>query len=437
MRYLCTAALSSLIIFASGSAGVAQAQTVPPELQALSGIFRLSVTVGSGPGAFTDNYGLSDGEALDDFLDDSVLRSRYGARYSGTEQVTALLDLRGVPATAGYEPGSTTFFLRIPAADEPGAPYLKTFTGPTRAASYQAFQDYFDDLEDAEAERVIRAILRALAQNSPVDPVAGNPDSLQASLVRSGLDLNSGDSAIEGGAEQVETDPWLVGAMYSSSSSGRFSTDRIDARLQRSFRVLEGRRTLLKLEAPFTYSDTEGAKTYRAGLGVGLEIPIIPSRWSLEPRLAYGVTGSAELISLGHIVSASVASRYRIDGIGRGYLLIGNMIGYTLTLPTNFGGAPDVNPDLQNVVFRNGLAYEMPLKTQIAGRGASMRGSYTFTNYTGDDLYTNEFHEVTLSLGVRAREGVARTSGDLIRLNVGGVFGKDYDSYSLGFGFRF
>ena len=66
-----------------------------------------------------------------------------------------------------------------------------------------------------------------------------------------------------------------------------------------------------------------------------------------------------------------------------------------------------------------------------------MRASYTFTNYAGDDLYFNKFHEFGLSLGLRGREESARNARDLIRLNLGLTKAKDYSSWSAGLGFRF
>ena len=112
------------------------------------------------------------------------------------------------------------------------------------------------------------------------------------------------------------------------------------------------------------------------------------------------------------------------------------MVGYSTTLPTDVTGY-DVDPGVKNVVFRNGLAYELPLKAQVLGRGASVRASYTFTAFTGDKLYADTFHEGTLSFGVRAREGEARNGYDLYRININGVKAKGYSSISAGLGFRF
>lgn len=419
-------------VFAVGLLGAAEAgaQALPNNVQALSGLFRVGVQIGT----FSNAYDVNDADDATDFLSEADLFRRYPGTYTGTQAVQGTLDFRGVPLFGSYAAGGTTFTLRVPAFDEPGQIYLLTFTGATRVAAYQAFKDYFDETDSAEAERLIRLLLRRLTQ-TPLDPLAGNPGSLQGRLVRSALDLSAGDSLVDGGGAD-NADPWMVGAAYTRSSGGRFDSDRLDGRLQRSFRVLAGSRAQLKLEAPFSYEEVNGARSGSFAPSLALEIPLRDNRWSIEPRLAYGITASDELGSLGHIVTASVSSRYRIDGIGRGKLIIGNMVGYSSTLPTDVTGY-DVDPGVKNVVFRNGLAYELPLEAQVLGRGASVRASYTFTAFTGDKLYADTFHEGTLSFGVRAREGEARNGYDLYRVNINGVKAKGYSSISAGLGFRF
>ena len=443
MKSVRGALFGAVCLFAACGATAAAAQVTPEQeasLRSVAKLFRATVDIGSGAGAFSDSFGFNEQGDARDFMQDSELRARYGARYTGVEAVRGVLDFRGVPIFGSYDAESTSFRIVVPAADQPGAPgqpYTRVFTGPTREAAYQAFKDFFDeDIEDAEAEYLIQALLRALAGQSPVDPLAGNPDSLQGALVRSALDLSEGDSAIEGGAESAADDPWLVGLSYTRADTDRYTTDRISGRIQRSFRVLEGRRALLKLELPFSYLETSQARTGSVALGAALEVPLIQNRWSLEPRVSVGATIS-ELASAGWMVSASLGSRYKIDNVGRGYLLIGNMVGYTSTLPAHISSEMNLDPGLENWVFRNGLAYELPLNGQVLGRGASLRASYTFTNFTGDDLYLDKFHEVTLSFGVRNREGVARNVHDLLRVNTTATFGDNYQAYSIGLGYRF
>jgi hypothetical protein len=427
-------------------AGSAQAQTTGPtttQLDQLSSLFRISVNLRAPSGAvLTDTYGLNRAERSYEFMDPVRLRERYGAQYTDRSAVAGLLDFRGLAIIGFYDANSTTFRISVPELDRAGERYTSVFTGPTRDAAYAQFDSYVNDIDIEDAERLVRLLLRALARTSPIDPLAGNPGSVQGSLVRAGLDLSSGDSAIEqdaaSGGSNTAGDPWIVGVNYGwgSSNGGRYETRRVDGRVARSFRLNEGGRALLKFDMPISYSEVNGARAATAQLGVAVEVPLVARRWSLEPRLGYGITASDQIGSLGHMIATTIASRFIVGNIGRGRLVMGNMVGYTQTLSTGFSGY-NINPGLKNWAFRNGLAYDLPLKFRGLGRNTAMRASYTFTNYAGDDLYFNKFHEFGLSFGLRGREESARNARDLVRLNFSLVKAKDYTNWTAGIGFRF
>jgi hypothetical protein len=116
--------------------------------------------------------------------------------------------------------------------------------------------------------------------------------------------------------------------------------------------------------------------------------------------------------------------------------VIGNMVGYGQTLDPP-GTEANINPELKNIALRNGLAYELPLKSRIGGRSSSLRASYGFTNYFGDDLRNNSFHEASLSFGLRGREESIRATRDLIRFTSTPSRRGGYSTYTAGLGFRF
>lgn len=416
--------------------------TIPAEFQNLANLFRISVTVTAPSGPVTDTYGIDIADDTQNFLDPEVLAQRFGANYQDSFGVQGIVDIRGVQAFGGYAANSTTLQIRIPALDEPNNPYVLTFTGATRAESYAQFDEYFDNQDIAEGERLLRLLLRAFARLSPIDPLAGNPGSIQGSLLRAGLDLSVGDSAVEQSADREEgkdipADPWMIGGSFTTFSAGdRYGGQRFDGRIQRSFRLAEGGRSLLKFDMPLSYSLTNGARSASIQLGVGAEMTVIDRRWSLEPRIGYAITASDQLGSIGHMATASITSRYVIDGLGRGRIVVGNMIGYMSTISTAFTGY-DFDPRVRNTVFRNAVAYDLPVKARAAGRNLSIRGSYAMTNLIGTKLYANTFHEATLSVGVRGREESIRNARDLIRFSLNGTKAADYQSLTFGVGFRF
>ena len=202
------------------------------------GTFRIGVNISTGGVPITtDSYDVVKAEDADAFMDPQVLAQRY-AQYNDTRAVQGVLDFRGVEFIGSYADNSPVFTVRVPAFDEGGVPYVLVFNGATRAESYALFDDYLDIDGDAagqaEAERLLRLLLKALARLSPMDPLAGNPGSLQGSMVRDALDMSSGDSVAEGGTNTTG-DPWVIGGTFTTASSGRYSSKRYDLRLQRSF----------------------------------------------------------------------------------------------------------------------------------------------------------------------------------------------------------
>jgi hypothetical protein len=425
--------------------GTVLAQAIPNfgNYQDLDRAFRVGISVTNQLNGFNQQASFDQDriEDIQEFLDPSQIATVVGAQNANFGAISTVFDLRGATALGGYAQNSNTLVVSVVSpqgqviSQRGGAPCTFTFQGATRQQAYDTFDEAVDDETTPTSQALLGCLGRAFTRFSPADPLAGNPNSLQATLTRSALDLTNGDSLIEEGANTAG-DPWIIGATYTTGSAGRFDIDRFDGRVQRSFRVLEGNRALLKFDLPINYSKISGASVYSAQVGLGLEVPVIAQAWSLEPRIGYGVVYSEDAGSVGHILQGSITSRYVIQGLGRGKLVIGNMIGYSQTLDAP-GTEANINPELKNVALRNGLAYELPLKSRIGGRMSSIRGSYAFTNYFGDDLRNNSFHEASLSFGLRGREESIRATRDLIRFNLNTVQARGYSSYTAGLGFRF
>ncbi len=428
----------------------ANAQQAVPNLgnyQDLDDAFRVGIQVTNTLNGFNaaQSFEQRQIEDIEELFNPSEIATVVGPLNAQIGQIQGVFDLRGSTVLATYQQNSSVLTINFVGPNgqtfnqSNGSPCSFSFNGGSRQASYNLFDAIVEEEEDDSATPTANAIAGCLSRSfsrfSPVDPLAGNPNSLQSSLVKSALDLSNGDSLIEEGAN-TSGDPWIVGAAFTTGGAGRFDIDRIDARIQRGFRIFEGNRALLKFDLPFNYSRVNGAKAYSAQIGLGLELPVVAQRWSLEPRVSYGLVYSGDAGSAGHIIQGSVTSRYVIQGVGRGRLIVGNMIGYSQTLDPP-GTSANINPDLKNFVFRNGVAYDLPIKGLFSGRSTSLRASYGFTAFTGDKLRNNSFHEATLSFGLRGREESTRAMRDLIRFNLSTVQAKGYSTYTAGFGFRF
>lgn len=425
--------------------------TPPPNIanyQQLRKSFRVGVRVTNQLNGF-DQSARFEQDSIDDitdFLDPSQIATVVGLQNAFFGAVQTVFDIRGGTAIGSYAQNSSVLTITVvsPAGQvllqENGTPCAFSFNGANRQQTFDTFDALVDDESTPTSQAILGCLSRSFARFSPADPLAGNPNSLQASLTRSALDLSNGDSAIEQDpvpeGVAVPNDPWLIGATYNTASAGRFDIDRVDARIQRSFRVFEGNRAMIKIDLPLNYARINGSDTYSAQLGIGLEIPVIDRKWSIEPRIGYGAVYSEDLGSVGHILQGSITSRYVINGVGRGKIVIGNMVGYAQTLDTP-GTSANINPDLKNWSLRNGIAYDLPLKARLFSRGSSMRASYAFTQYLGSDLRNNSFHEATLSFGLRGREDSPRATRDLIRINFSTIQARGFSSYSAGVGFRF
>lgn len=440
-----------LVAFAPHALSAQSASAVPNygNYRALDDAFRIGVQVTNALNGFSQEASFEQRTIDDilDYIDPFELAQVVGAQNAQFGAVSAVYDLRGATALAGYAQNSQALTIRFvsPTGEtvnlSDGTPCTFNYTGATRQDSFNQFDEATEDFDEgasnqsATSRLVQRCIARSLSRYSPIDPLAGNPGSLQGSMVRNALDLTNGDSLVEQGPN-TSGDPWIVGASYSTGSAGRFDIDRADGRIQRSFRLFEGNRGLLKFDLPFSYTRGAGTKAYSAQIGVGLETIVIPQRWSIEPRVAYGVAYSGDAGSAGNILQGTLTSRYVIQGLGRGRLVVGNMVGYSKTLDLPAVDI-DINPSLANWSFRNGLAYELPLKARLGGRLSSLRASYNFTLFAGDDLRNNSFHEASLSFGLRGREESVRATRDLIRFNLNTVLAKGYKTFTAGAGFRF
>jgi len=458
MRTMCKFALSAVL---SAYALPVSAQSLPNygNYQALDDNFRIGVQASFSNPAFGNlqqqaAFHQSNITDITTYLDPAEIAAYAtpivapaGVVISGNQiaqffQISGVFDLRGAPVLAGYAQNSPILTVRFLDREtggtligKDGQPCSFTYNGLNRTQSFNQF-DAATDPDLSPDTRLYACLSQSWSSSSPVDPLVGNPWSLQGTMTRDALDFTAGDSLVELGPNANSAgDPWQIGATYQTGTADRFSMSRIDARINKGWRILAGSRARLKLDLPFSFTTIKGAQAYTAQVGLGLEVPVKANVWSIEPRVAYGITYSGDQGSLGHIAQATIASRYVIRGSGRGQLLLGNLVGWSATLATP--GDFNLNPDVKAWMFRNGLAYELPLKMRVAGRSTSLRASYAFTTYAGAKLYNNNFHEMTLSFGIRGREDTAKQFRDTVRINFNTIQAAHFHTYTVGLGFRF
>ncbi|GGY97937.1 hypothetical protein [Novosphingobium colocasiae] len=279
------------------------------------------------------------------------------------------------------------------------------------------------------SSQMLKGIYGCSVSKAGVNPLVGNADSLQQQMVEQALDFTLPTFG-------VDEAPWGLGLRIGRVNKQGAVGTQYDARINRAFRLSEGSRALLILDVPVSYSDVKGVRTLRVSGAMALRYPV-SRRWSLEPRVGFGYVNAYDQGLEGQVMTGSLSSLYMLDNIGRGSLTIGNMVGYTKVIKAELYGY-DVGNRTNNVVFRNGFAYDLPLSgVRVGKRQSSVRASYAFTKYVGDELYTENIHEATLSMGVRTRETDTRSSEELFRFGLIGKLANNYKSGHLFIGYRF
>lgn len=283
---------------------------------------------------------------------------------------------------------------------------------------------------------------------NPFQATCGAPIGATYMTIADSLDMNfdfdaSGDTSVLGGSATQ----WSV-----ANEDGQ----RAELKYARGFQLSEGSRTRLTITVPMNYVRVGSAKggiagahgglsAFSTGIAVGVSVPV-SANWWLTPRVSYTMTQASDAIGGdGELVAATVSSNVRFAGFGRGELTMGNMVGYTQTVRIGLAGQDKADYfKQQNFWFRNGLAYQLPLKSRMFGRDTSVRASYTFTLGTKDQLSYRKIHEGAISFGLRMRETEQRTDADLLRVGLmythasNDILKKaDYDSVSAFIGYRF
>ena len=280
------------------------------------------------------------------------------------------------------------------------------------------------------------------------DTVAyGNPNSVQMQAFQTALGLEE----FEPDVPMAEVDAIGINGTY--WKAGGQDGQRIDAWYRHGSRLSEGSRTRLVIDVPVSIvrANAEGAGIFRlpvrtallATVSAGVEFHVTPD-WTLTPRASYGVVvadkgfgGDREL------VTAALSSLYRISNVGRGVVTIGNMVGYSTTTGDFLLDAQQ-SGQTRNWMFRNGVAYQLPLQGRVFGRAGTLRGSYTYSILTKDVVPYDEVHQAAISLGVRSREGGQISAFELLRVGLMYTHADHqflpnagFDAVTLTFGYRF
>ncbi|MGQ0585710.1 MAG: hypothetical protein ACT4PK_00700 [Gammaproteobacteria bacterium] len=386
---------------------------------------------GAGSLATTGSSFSSTGDTID-FLDPDALRSFFPT--VDTSLVNAVLDFRGLDFVLGFANNGSLLTLTVPAFNN----FTRTFGAATACVSAllcadgrrTALQQLKTFLESNPV--FLKRLLSTLAYRSPIDPLAGNPDSLFSRSMRAdyqngfthkvsqiwGCSTTAFNStfgapiqvAAAGDITDIFADARArqaalnarnevgVGIVYATttaeSAGGDYRTTGIAMPLSYTVKLDGDPRKKVRIDVPLAYNDTEGATTYSLGLGVAYTHPV-SDVWTLTPAIGAGATGSDDLGSAGGVSSYSITSAYtwRLGGFA---LSMGNAIGLYDALGLTIGDV-EAEADISNTVLTNGLLLTGP--NSLLARNMVMEFNFTDTRISGDDVYLDSYDELGVSLG--------------------------------------
>lgn len=298
--------------------------------------------------------------------------------YTGSERAGFVIDYRGMRVDGVYPADSTALNFRIDALG-----ISERFAGATRDESRDQLHDYLVSGD------VLSRILAYLAAVSPVDPLAGNPASLQTRMVR-GRFLRDFGALARGGAEPAAGAalPMSAAPEVARHSADGLRTLRVD--LPFSVALGEAPARPLTLDGELQLTDAAGARSVGAQAGLSWRLPM-NEQWTLVPAASLGATASRDLGGAGMLAAASLTSALRLLDRPDMALWLGNGLTLTRTLGAALGeyGA---NPHLHNQVFTNGLLLSLLPGSLLRDQWVEL--SFTDSRYRGSDLYDRRYDEI-------------------------------------------
>ena len=414
-----------------GATGLAMILLLPLADRALArDLFTIDVTVDED---VREVRGFDSFEDVVDLVEEDAF-ARVNAAYTDTSIGRALIDLRGVELRAAFPSAGPEIEFSVPAVG-----FTQAFDDrDTREGNTRDLVEFLED----NGEDLLTDVLGELVASSPVDPVAGNPNSLQSTMVAAdfamGTTVGPGNGfAAEAGAtagEEGESAPNLIGLQ---ARFGRFTSDGLDTNvidLPISYVVpLADPRYAVILDAPLTFVETEGARSYAGSLGVGVRVPVLDN-WSLTPALRSGATGSVEAGAAAVLLSGSLTSNFEVSLFGVD-LTLGNGVSYIRSLPLAFGDY-DVDYELDNVVLRNGIGLSGGTGVDLFGEPVTWEAAAVNTQFLGDELFVENATDLSVSVGTEASE--TGLVWDSVRLGVTYTLtDSDYRGFRLNFGYQF
>jgi hypothetical protein len=343
--------------------------------------------------------------------------------YTPTSPVSLDINLRGLLAFTSFAENSTTLVVNIPHAG-----ITTSFNGGTRDQSLALFKAFLKE------GPFVSKLLKGYARYSPIDPIAGNPNSLMGQMAQADY-LIAKLSPLSGCDSCWSAQPIIhqfqAGAYANRAFSHGFDTTSVTLPLRYSYSP--NYRWALVIDAPFTYNRNGGASSVFGSLGIGVAVPITHD-WSLTPMIRGGAGGSLDLACAGSFVSAGFVSLYNYK-LWEQVLSLTNYIGYFSSTNLWLTGI-NFNYHLHNTIFKNGLSLTSCKELTVCDRALHFKISIEDTYFAGDHLFIRHFDELSIALITNYVNPYIHY--DCLSVAIAYQFGeKGYRGYSLNLDYQF
>lgn len=312
------------------------------------------------------------------------------------DRAIARIEYRGVPLELSYSTdgmGNETVTLKSDALKIP----LKEWTG----------EDALDDLKDylimvnEDGREILTEINKAAVRETGFDPVAGNPNSLMATMVGTIHGLTN--TSITGTNQQDIDNQWDLGIRYGSQTVGDMEVTTLHLPIAYTFKLdwFPGHRLQFRMPISHTEINSE-TNNYSLQLGFGWTIPLIDGL-EVTPAIDYGIAGSGELLTAGVLRALSLTTRYDFSLMGQNFTLTNSLakidsVRFEYDDEDDEAGVTDtyvIDYDLSNKAMTNGVAWHMALPWQKLAVQAYLRD----TRFFGDKLYSEQNNELGVNFG--------------------------------------
>lgn len=343
--------------------------------------------------------------------------------YTPDSAIAININLRGLIANTSFADNSTTLVVEIPNSD-----ITETFTGSTRDESLALFKEFIKEGSS------VQKLLKGYTRYSPIDPIAGNPNSLLSRMAEADFSLGSLTplkACSQCFCTQPSTHYFQGGFGYTRAFCKRFDTTAITLPLRYSYSPCDT--YALIIDAPVEYLNNGGASSLNSSLGLGLRIPL-NCKWALNSVFRVGYGGSLDLCTSGGFISLGASSIFNYNLCGYSFSM-SNYVGYFSSTNLWLTGI-NFNYNLHNLIYKNGLSIVLCEGYSIFNRKFYVGASIKDTYFARERLFIKHYDEVVLSLSTIGINHCLNY--DILSFELAYQWGeKDYNGYGLSLIYQF